>query len=491
MTRLALGAGGRRLRTILTAWPSCSASAWSPRRSRSPAPDQRRRLAVGRRLRRHRRGRHRADRVQDRQRGRLHRPAADARRVAARAGARRPQVGAAVGDVSGEARWSARRQARRRGPYFGVGYDSRTPGAAKLTAFRLHVRPLGDRSGRGRRSTSETLAKRALRARRRRSRSPPTAPRRRSASSASRASARSSRSARRRSPCSTCARRSRCSTSRAATTGARRRQPGTAPPDVRARRRRRGRPAATRSSPPQAQDRFTLDGLKQFVGIIKIVLLVFGGVAIFVGAFTIFNTLSITVAQRTRELAMLRTVGASRRQVLGSVLLEALALGTARRSSASRAGFGLATGINAAVRALGLDLPEAGTVFERAGRDRRAARRHGVTAGRRLPAGAAGDAHRPGAGAARRRSGPRASRASPAAACGRSASVSAARPSASAASAGGLARRNTMRHPGRTAATACRADDRRDAGDRGDRRRGRSRAGTTGARSTTASPAST
>ena len=75
------------------------------------------------------------------------------------------------------------------------------------------------------------------------------------------------------------------------------------------------------------QDRFTLDGLRQFISIIRIVLLVFGGVAILVGAFTIFNTLSITVAQRTRELGLLRMVGAGRRQVLGSVLVEALVLG--------------------------------------------------------------------------------------------------------------------------------------------------------------------
>ena len=85
-----------------------------------------------------------------------------------------------------------------------------------------------------------------------------------------------------------------------------------------------------------AQDRFTLDGLKQFIAIIKVVLLVFGGVAILVGAFTIFNTLSITVAQRTREFGLLRMVGAARRQVLGSVLLEALAIGAAApRSSGS------------------------------------------------------------------------------------------------------------------------------------------------------------
>ena len=49
--------------------------------------------------------------------------------------------------------------------------------------------------------------------------------------------------------------------------------------------------------------------------------------ALFVGAFVIFNTLSITIAQRTREFATLRTIGASRRQVLGSVIVEGLVVG--------------------------------------------------------------------------------------------------------------------------------------------------------------------
>jgi putative ABC transport system permease protein len=53
----------------------------------------------------------------------------------------------------------------------------------------------------------------------------------------------------------------------------------------------------------------------------------FAGIALFVGAFVIANTLTITVAQRTRELATLGTLGANRRQVLGAVLLEALLLG--------------------------------------------------------------------------------------------------------------------------------------------------------------------
>ena len=56
----------------------------------------------------------------------------------------------------------------------------------------------------------------------------------------------------------------------------------------------------------------------------------FGGIALFVGAFVIFNTLSITVAQRTREFATLRTLGASRRQVLRSVVIETLVIGVAR-----------------------------------------------------------------------------------------------------------------------------------------------------------------
>jgi putative ABC transport system permease protein len=112
-----------------------------------------------------------------------------------------------------------------------------------------------------------------------------------------------------------------------------------------------------------AQDRFTLKGLKQFISIIEIALLAFGGIAIFVGAFTIFNTLSITVAQRSRELALLRTVGASRRQVLGSVLIEALVLGTVAAIGGLFAGLGLAKGVSSLMSSLGMDLPQAGTVF--------------------------------------------------------------------------------------------------------------------------------
>ena len=124
-----------------------------------------------------------------------------------------------------------------------------------------------------------------------------------------------------------------------------------------------------------AQDRFTLEGLEQFISIIRIALLVFGGVAVLVGAFTIFNTLSITVAQRTRELGLLRMVGAARRQVLGSVLVEALAIGVLASVVGLLAGLGLAKALDALFDAMQLSLPEAGTVFARADDRRVAARR--------------------------------------------------------------------------------------------------------------------
>ena len=57
---------------------------------------------------------------------------------------------------------------------------------------------------------------------------------------------------------------------------------------------------------------------------IQIFLLAFAGIALFVGAFVIANTLGITIAQRTREFATLRTIGASRRQILTSVIIESI-----------------------------------------------------------------------------------------------------------------------------------------------------------------------
>jgi putative ABC transport system permease protein len=102
------------------------------------------------------------------------------------------------------------------------------------------------------------------------------------------------------------------------------------------------------------------DGL----GFFSTALLAFAGVALFVGAFLIFNTFSIIVAQRTRELALLRCLGASRRQVLGSVLTEAGLVGLVASAIGLGLGVVIALGLRALLSALGIDLPSTGTVFE-------------------------------------------------------------------------------------------------------------------------------
>ena len=95
---------------------------------------------------------------------------------------------------------------------------------------------------------------------------------------------------------------------------------------------------------------------------IRLFLLGFGLIALLVGAFVIFNTLSITVAQRTREFATLRTLGASRKQVLRSVVIEGLVIGLVASVLGILAGFGISEGMIRLFSALGVDLPDAPTV---------------------------------------------------------------------------------------------------------------------------------
>ena len=100
------------------------------------------------------------------------------------------------------------------------------------------------------------------------------------------------------------------------------------------------------------------------LGFLKTALLIFAWIALFVGAFTIFNTFSITVAQRTREFGMLRTLGATRRQVLRSVMIEALVIGVAGAGLGLLAGIGVASLLNSLFQAVGIDLPNTGNVVE-------------------------------------------------------------------------------------------------------------------------------
>src|SRR5204862_7695792 len=123
-------------------------------------------------------------------------------------------------------------------------------------------------------------------------------------------------------------------------------------------------PPSARVRTGQAQAQKQTDDTNGFLDIFRYFLLAFGGIALFVGSFVIYNTLSITVAQRTREFATLRTLGATRRQVLRSVLLEGLVLGLVASAIGLLLGLLLAKGLNALFDALGLSLPQTGTVFK-------------------------------------------------------------------------------------------------------------------------------
>ena len=132
-----------------------------------------------------------------------------------------------------------------------------------------------------------------------------------------------------------------------------------------------------------------------FLNIFQDFLLAFGGIALFVGSFVIANTLSITIAQRTRELATLRTLGATRRQVLRSVLIEAFVIGTLASIVGLFLGLLLAKGLNSLLVSFGINLPQTATVFKTrtiivslVGRDR-------DHDDRRAAAGAPGDARGP------------------------------------------------------------------------------------------------
>ena len=100
-----------------------------------------------------------------------------------------------------------------------------------------------------------------------------------------------------------------------------------------------------------------------FLGFFKTFLLVFAVIALLVACFSINNTFAILVAQRTRESALLRAIGASRRQVLVSVAVEALLIGVVAAAIGLVAGLGLATGLNALMTAGGFGIPSAGMVM--------------------------------------------------------------------------------------------------------------------------------
>ncbi len=104
--------------------------------------------------------------------------------------------------------------------------------------------------------------------------------------------------------------------------------------------------------------------INQALSFISTFLLIFAGVSLVVGSFLIINTFSILVAQRSRELALFRALGASRRQVTRSVLFEALVMGFIGSTLGLGLGFALAVGIKALFATFGLDLSGSPLVFE-------------------------------------------------------------------------------------------------------------------------------
>ncbi|HWM09949.1 MAG TPA: FtsX-like permease family protein [Solirubrobacteraceae bacterium] len=212
-----------------------------------------------------------------------------------------------------------------------------------------------------------------------------------------------------------------------------------------------GSDAAVRSA--AADDRFDLEGLKSFVDILRTILLAFAGVALLVGAFTIFNALSIAIAQRTRELGLLRMVGASRRQVRRGVLIEALAIGLGASLVGIVVGVLLASGLEGLFDAMGLSLPVAGLSLSGGTIVAGLLVGTGVTlVAALLPARRA---TRVPPVAALREAGEGGGRVRLPGRIVRFVTGLVARPSERlGGTAGSLARRNAMRHPGRTAATA-------------------------------------
>ena len=103
---------------------------------------------------------------------------------------------------------------------------------------------------------------------------------------------------------------------------------------------------------------------EDFISFLQKFLLAFAGIALFVGAFVIANSLSITIAQRTREFATLRTIGASNRQVLTSVFLEALVVGAIASVVGLVLGLLLAKGLFRLFDAVGFTLPNSGLLLE-------------------------------------------------------------------------------------------------------------------------------
>jgi putative ABC transport system permease protein len=104
--------------------------------------------------------------------------------------------------------------------------------------------------------------------------------------------------------------------------------------------------------------------IREGLGVFTNILLVFAAVSLFVGSFVIWNTFNVLVAQRRREVALLRAVGATRRQVLGGIVVESFVIGLVAAALGLLAGVGLAVGIRELLAVVGVEVPTTSAAVE-------------------------------------------------------------------------------------------------------------------------------
>lgn len=113
----------------------------------------------------------------------------------------------------------------------------------------------------------------------------------------------------------------------------------------------------------KAVEKQSQDSVDSILRIFTLILSIFGGIALFVAAFIINNTFSIILAQRTKEMALLRAIGATRRQVLRSVMLEAFVTGLFASLVGLFLGILVSIALQAFLMAIGIELPTSGLII--------------------------------------------------------------------------------------------------------------------------------
>ena len=108
----------------------------------------------------------------------------------------------------------------------------------------------------------------------------------------------------------------------------------------------------------------TQDSIAAALSFFNIFLIAFAVIALFVSVFVIFNTFSILVAQRTREFALLRALGAAREQIVGAVFVEAIVVGLGGSILGIGLGIALSYGLRAMLNGFGVELPSGGLVLQ-------------------------------------------------------------------------------------------------------------------------------